>query len=233
MIDLHCHILPGVDDGARDMEEALAMARLAVGDGISTIVATPHLQPQDFGNPQYILEGVSGLQEALQAEDLPLEVLPGAEVPAVPEVLEHLDTVPRLGPQDRYLLLEIPLVGMPTYMEEMVFSLQLAGITPVLAHVERSQFTQRNPDVLLRLAERGCPLQINADSLLGRNGRAVRTLAQRLLREVPGCILSTDAHNADQRPPLLSPALPAFRRLGGEGRFREVTQVWPAKILAG
>lgn len=233
MIDLHCHILPEIDDGAEDMQEALAMARLAVGDGISTIVATPHLPPQALGDPGYILEQTQLLQEALQAEGLPLKVLPGAEVPALPEVLEHLDTVPCLGHQDQYLLLEIPLAGLPVYVEEMVFSLQVAGLTPVLAHAARSQFAQRNPEVLLRLAERGCPLQLNVDSLLGRNGRVVRNLARRLLREVPNCVLASDAHNTVHRPPLLSPALPVFRRLGGEERFQEVTQTGPAKILAG
>jgi protein-tyrosine phosphatase len=230
MIDLHCHILPGVDDGPRTLAESLAMARLAAADGVTAIAATPHLPPGAFAEHAWIGEGVAALNAALQAEQIPLTIFPGAEIMAVPEVLEHKDRLPHLG-AGPYLLLEVPLVGLPNYLEELVFALQLAGLRPVLAHPERSHLARHDLPLILRLAERGCILQINADSLLGRNGRAIRGLATRLVREVPACILASDAHDAIYRPPTLARARRAFRGPQAETRFREVVSDRPEKIL--
>jgi protein-tyrosine phosphatase len=230
MIDLHCHILPGVDDGAGDMDEALAMARLAAAEGVRVVVATPHLQPADYAEHPWIAAGVARLNEAVQAEGLALEILPGAEVAAAPEILQHLAALPRLG-NGRYLLLEPPLLGLPNFLEEVVFAMQLAGIKVVLAHPERTQLMGVMPEIIARLAERGCVLQINLASLLGRHGGATRRVAQKLLREYPECVVATDAHDAVQRPPRLSQAAAALRRLGGEARFREVTQERPGRIV--
>jgi protein-tyrosine phosphatase len=230
MIDLHCHILPGVDDGPQGEEEALAMARVAVEDGIRVIVATPHLGPADFAHHPWIAEQVCLLNAALQAEGLPLRVLPGAEVVATPEVLEHLPALPRLG-GGAYLLLEAPLTGLPNYLEELVFGLQLAGTRVALAHPERTQLIRAKPEVFRRLAERGCVLQLNAASLLGRQGRETRRLAVELLQEFPECVVASDAHDALYRPPRLAAAAAAFRKLGGEARFREVVEERPGRMV--
>lgn len=232
MIDLHCHILPGVDDGPVQIEESLAMARQAYADGIRTLVATPHLLPQHFDDHAWIQEGVTRLNAVLAEQDLALQVLPGAEVVAAPEVLAHARNLPRLG-SGSCVLLEVPLIGLPNYLEEVVFALQLAGVRPVLAHPERSQLIRAQPEVIQRLAERGCVLQINGASLLGRAGRAERRIALGLLRDYPDCVVASDAHDALYRPPVLSPARRAFVRLGAEARFREVVHDLPAKLLAG
>ena len=232
MIDLHCHILPGVDDGPKELEESLAMARLAAQDGIRTIVATPHLVPHAFSEHPWIAESVARLNAACREAGLPLEILPGAEVPAVPEVLEHLAALPRLG-GGGYVLLEPPLVGLPNYLEELVFGLQLAGVKVVLAHPERTQLMRVKPEVFQKLAERGCLLQINADSLVSRAGWVTRRLTQKLLRDQPGVVLATDAHDAVYRPPLLTRAAAALRRLGGEARFREMTVDRPGEVVGG
>jgi protein-tyrosine phosphatase len=236
MIDLHCHILPGVghgDDGPRDLETALSMARIAVEDGLTTLVATPHLLLPDLPDPSYLREHATAFAAAVRAEGLALEILPGAEIAADWSLLDHLDTLPRLGTQDRYILLEVPLNTLPDYLERLVFELQVRGVRPVLGHPERTQLAAQAPEVLLRLAERGCPLQLNADSLTGRSGRAIRAVATRLLREVQHCVLASDAHDPDWRPPVLSPARRALRALGGEERFRQLTEEYPRKILAG
>ncbi len=232
MIDLHCHILPGVDDGPIEIEESLAMARRAYADGIRNLVATPHLLPQHFDDHGWIQEQVARLNAILAEQDLALQVLPGAEVAAVPEILAHVRNLPRLA-SGSCVLLEVPLIGLPNYLEEVVFALQLAGLRPVLAHPERSQLIRAQPEVVRRLAERGCVLQINAPSLLGRAGRAERRLALGLLRDYPDCVVASDAHDALYRPPVLSPTQRAFARLGGEARFREVVHDLPAKLLAG
>jgi protein-tyrosine phosphatase len=236
MIDLHCHLLPGVghgDDGPPDLETALAMARLAVAEGLTTVVATPHLLPTDLADPGYLREHAETFAAHVQAEGLALQILPGAEIAADWSLLDHVHTLPALGEQSRYLLLEVPISSLPDYLERLVFELQVRGRQPVLGHPERTQLGQRSPEILLRLAERGCPLQLNADSVTGRNGPAVRALARRLLREVEHCVLASDAHDPRWRPPQLAPARPAFRALGGAERFRQVTEEYPRKILAG
>ena len=234
MVDLHCHILPGIDDGATTLEQSLEMARLAVADGIHTIVATPHLPPHDLARAAAAVRpAVLELQAALDAAGLPLRLLPGAEVPAMPEVLTCLEALLPPEVSGRYLLLEMPFAGHPNYLEKLAFACQVRGVRPVLAHPERSQFVRQHLDVLRRLAERGALLQINADSLLGRTGRAARVLAHRLLREFPGCVVASDAHDPRRRPPLLTPARRAFRHLGGEERFRQVTSDLPENLLAG
>ncbi len=230
MIDTHCHILPGVDDGPESREEALAMARVAVADGIHTVVATPHLTPGDFAHHPWIAEQVTLLQQALEQQGLPLRVLPGAEVVAAPEVLEYLPGLPRLG-SGAYLLLETPLMGLPTYLEELVFAIQLAGTRVALGHPERTQLMRAKPEVIRRLAERGCVLQLNVSSLLGRHGRMTRRLALELLREFPACVVASDAHDALYRPPRLAPAAAVFRRVGGEARFREAVETRPGEMV--
>ena len=232
MIDLHCHILPGVDDGPQELEESLAMARLAARDGIRTIVATPHLPPPAFADHPWIEEQVARLNAALQEEGLPVQVLAGAEVPAVPEVLEHLAELPRLG-GGAYVLLEPPLMGFPNYLEEVVFGMQLAGVRVALAHPERTALIRVRPEVFERLAQRECVMQMNVESVTGRAGWATRRLALGLLRDSPQCVVATDAHDAVRRPPLLSPLARALRKKGGEARFRELTEEQPGGILGG
>ncbi len=230
MIDLHCHILPGVDDGPATLQESLAMLRLAAADGVRTIVATPHLPPEAFSESPWIAEAVARLGEVCREEGLPLELLPGAEVPAVPEVLAHLERLPRLAGGE-YLLLEPPLAGLPNYLEDIVFNLQLIGIKVILAHPERTQLLRAKPELFPRLAERGCLLQINATSLERRVDRGTRRLAAGLLRAHSECVLASDAHDALYRPPLLRRALGALRTLGGEARFRELTEEGPAAVV--
>lgn len=230
MIDLHCHILPGVDDGAATLEESLAMARLAAGDGIRTIVATPHLQPTEFAEHPWIEEEVARLQAAVSEEGLDLTILAGAEVPATMEVLEHLPALPRLG-GGGWLLLEPPLIGLPNFLEELVFNMQLKGAKVALAHPERTQLIWEHPEIFTRLGERGCVLQITATSLGGRQDRRTRQMLTKLLREAPECVIASDAHDTVHRPPRLSPAEEPFRRLVGEGKWVEVTEGRPGRMV--
>ncbi len=256
MIDLHCHILAGLDDGAADLETSLAMAEIAVADGIETIVATPHVgvgggrRPQMFfpyattsvrteaGGatvPEIVRAATAELNEALIERGLALTILPGMEVEAHPEVawLVRQGEFLALGDQGKYLLLEVPLAGIPTYLEQLCFELQIAGITPILAHPERSELLRQEPGVCERLVERGCLMQVNADSVRGRQGRTVRNIATDLIREGLAHILSTDAHNASSRPPRLSDARDAVVQIADEDTFLRMTEVVPRAVLVG
>jgi protein-tyrosine phosphatase len=234
MIDIHSHILPGLDDGASDLETALQMARMAVADGIRTIIATPHTDPlRGEPSPDLVRERVAAFAAVLEREGIELQVLPGAENVLSDNLVEALrdGKVLTLGDRGKYVLIELPFGGYPTFIPELMFNIQLQGFLPVLAHPERSAMNRANPSAIQELVDKGARLQVNADSLLGRGGRAVMVLAQRLARNKAIWAVASDAHDLRSRPPQLSPVRKALRKLGGDLAFDDYTQINPAKIL--
>ena len=236
MIDLHCHILPGLDDGPISAKEALEMCRIAVDDGIQTIVATPHMLNGMFSvDRQAILEGVQELSQVLRQESIPLRLLPGADVhldPSMPSYLEQgkLVTLADLG---RHLLLELPQDIVPKGLGELLFQVQLKGVTPIITHPERNIAIEQNPAVLNDLIRAGSLTQITAGSLTGVFGSRVRRCTLRLLEARAVHLVSTDAHNPGRRSPRLSKARRVVEEeLGGEEAERIFVER-PARILEG
>ncbi|MEN6548282.1 MAG: CpsB/CapC family capsule biosynthesis tyrosine phosphatase [Armatimonadia bacterium] len=229
MIDLHCHILPGVDDGPRDVDEALAVARLAVADGTQVIAATPHVDDTyKYPDPDLIRALTARFNERLRAEKIPLQVLPGAEVRVGTDLLEKLQSgqVMTLGDRGKHVLLELPTSSHALYAGELFFRLQLAGYIPVLAHVERVALFRSQPGLLRDFHDRGCLLQVNAESLSGRGGWTRRRYTQKLLREGLIDIVASDGHNTNDRKPLLSIAKKALN-----AEFERLTDQTPRRIL--
>jgi protein-tyrosine phosphatase len=191
MIDVHSHILLGIDDGARELEEALEIARLAVADGIRVMVATPHLfkhNTVDLGainEKRVILEHLDTFRDRLAAEGIDLEILPGCDVPLSPEALSLLeeDRVLTVNDGKRYLLLELPDFSLPPALEDICFGLQCRGITPIITHPERHLFIQEQPDKLRRVINLGCLAQLTASSLTGGFGRQVAKVSRQLVKK--------------------------------------------------
>ncbi len=233
MIDLHCHILPGLDDGSPNLATSLAMARVALDDGIQTIVATPHFSVDAGPTPHQIRTATQQLQEALADGDLPLTVLPGAEVRADPQLAEMLTRgeVMTVADGGKYLLIEPPFIGIPNYLEQLCFELQIAGITPILAHPERAEIAQHQPELYERLVEHGCLMQVNAPSLRREYGRTIAEIAADLIRKGLAHIAASDAHNATSHPPVLSKIRRAVVQAAGEDAFREMTELVPGEII--
>jgi protein-tyrosine phosphatase len=241
MIDVHSHILPGIDDGAGSMEEALKMARLAVADGIRVMVATPHLFKRKsvdlaaLNEKRFILEQIGIFKDRLAAEEINLEILPGCDVPLNVEALRLLeeDRVLTVNDGKRYLLLELPDFSMPLALEDICFHLQCQGITPIITHPERQPLIQQKPDRLRRLVDLGCLAQLTAGSLTGGFGRQVARFSRQLVKKGYIHLLASDAHNAQGRPPILSKAVNELTRLiGPEGAEAMVTQI-PEMIIKG
>jgi protein-tyrosine phosphatase len=228
LIDLHCHILSGLDDGPAELEESLAMARVAVENGIETIVATPHVREDYPFPPEEIEPRVGELNAALGREGIELEVVAGAEVAL--SALETLDsaTLERLclgdGP---YLLVESPYTDVTELLETGLFDLQMARLKPVLAHPERSPSFQRDPERLRRLVDQGMMTSVTAGSIAGRFGGGIRKLSGEMLREGLVHNIASDGHDARRRPPVL--------RIDGSavGDFEWLTGTVPAAMLAG
>ena len=237
MIDLHCHYLPGVDDGAQTMDEGLALARAAVANGIREAVLTPHIHPGQFDNLRSTLEPVfTGFRQRLLDEGIPLEVSLGGEVRLLPESLELLarGELPMLGQWGRQLtlLVELPHEQMPPGSLEALCYLRRRGIMPVLAHPERNKDVIRDWRRLQPFVEGDvCHLQLTAGSVVGAFGKPVQQTARALLDAGWVSLIATDAHNLRSRPPLLREAREAVAGWYGDEAAKLLTEVYPAQLL--
>ena len=217
MIDLHCHILPGIDDGAGDLKVAKSMARAFVADGVSVVACTPHILPGLYHNtgPQ-IREATLKLQRLLDEEDIALKLVPGADNHIVHDFVEGLRSGHLLSlAGSRYVLVEPPHHVAPPRFEDLFFGLLVARYVPILTHPERLTWIGQHYTKIQRLVEAGVWMQITAGSLAGAFGKTARYWAERMLDDGVVHLLATDAHDAQHRPPDLSRGLDlAARRIG-------------------
>jgi len=206
MIDLHSHILPGIDDGAADLSVSLAMARAFVADGVSVAACTPHILPGLYANTgPDIRKAIDQLQQSLDREQIPLRLATGADNHIVPNFVDGLRSGHLLSLADsRYVLVEPPHHVAPPRLEDLFFNILVAGYIPILTHPERLTWINTHYETIQRLVRGGVWMQITAGSLAGAFGRNARYWAERMLDE--GCvhILATDAHDVLRRPPNLS-----------------------------
>lgn len=235
MIDLHTHILPHLDDGARDMDEALKMAQMALDDGITTMVATPH-GPNSGLTRDYsvakVHERLHALQAALEQASLPLEVLPGTELYADSDLPRQLHEGEVLTYNHGHtLLLEFPGASTSTTIEQTIFALQAAGYRVVLAHPERLRVVQRDLDSLLPLIERGVIMQLTADALTGNHGERMQQRAEQMVLRGLVHVLASDAHTSINRPPRMAAARQRVAELLDEATAEAMVQQRPAALI--
>ena len=210
MIDLHCHILPGIDDGPAILAESLAMARQAVADGIHTIVATPHALGGGHPNPPArICEEVKKFQEALNSKAIPLTILPGCEVHNCPDMADRIadGQASFLNKQKKHILIEFPFKDISKAYGDELAKLIKMGITPVLGHPERNPATYKKPKMLLEFITMGCLIQMNSTSITGGFGPLILENAKRLLQYRMIHLIASDAHSSGRRSPTLSLAV--------------------------
>jgi protein-tyrosine phosphatase len=232
VIDLHTHVLPGLDDGAETIEESRAIARAAAADGVAAIAATPHVRA-DYPTTAAAMESALATVRAdFAREGVPVEVLPGGEVAL--DMLDRLDGEAlrrfTLAQSGVYLLVEFPYYGWPLALEHQLFTLKSAGLTPVLAHPERNRDVQSAPDRIVELARLGTAVQITAGSLDGRLGRSSRATAIRLLELGLVDVLASDAHAPAIREAGVRAAVEV---LGDHALARQLTEEAPRAIVDG
>ena len=236
MIDLHCHLLPHMDDGPQTWRDTMTMARKAVADGLTTIVCTPHVPDASLESPVLdafsgrITAGVEELRSRLAQGNINLEVVAGAEVSI------------HLPPQQcraftinggRYALIELPQSHLPAEAANFIFQLAVGGLTPIIAHPERHPCVIQQPDKILTLIRAGAFIQITGGSLLGHFGASVKSCAEYLLKRGHVSILASDAHSPQSRPPVLSKAVGAAARLIGWQAAAQLVIQNPQAILNG
>ncbi|MQS88865.1 tyrosine-protein phosphatase [Companilactobacillus mishanensis] len=224
LIDLHCHILPGVDDGAADLSTALELAKVAVDQGIGHILLTPHhMDRQYLNHKQELLNKVARFQTCIDEAQIPLTIFCGQEVHINGELIHAIETddVLFMDEANRYLLLELPHSDIPTYASNLIFELVSRQIIPVIAHPERNVIIQKNPEKLYELVSQGCLTQITAGSYLGIFGQEVERLTGKIIQANLGTVFSSDAHNFQGRRFLMKDA---FDKLNQE--YPEKTEVF-------
>lgn len=234
MIDLHCHILPGIDDGAPTLEVALAMARAAVNDGIKITACTPHIYPGLYENSQTIIaQAIADFELELIRHEIPLSLTIGADTHLAPDLLQGIQEgrIPTLG-HSRFLLLEPPHHVAPPRFEESVFQLLAAGIVPVITHPERLTWIETHYSKMATLVDGGAWMQITSGSLTGRFGRRPKYWAERMVDERLVHILATDSHHIDKRPPYLAEGRDAAAQRCGEAEAFNMVDTRPRAILA-
>jgi len=237
MIDIHCHILPNIDDGPLSQEESMTMGRRAVEDGVHTIVATPHTLNGIYTNQiQAIISEVGTLQETFSKNHIDLRLYAGADVHLCPDMLERIESgdAGTIDNAKRYILLEFPPQTIPSGIKDEVFNLKVHGMTPIITHPERHPLIHHDMDILYELVRMGALCQMTAMSISGDFGGVVMGCAEMLLRNRLIHVIASDAHSSDSRPPVLSQSVEIAAEIMGNYKDAErmVTDV-PAAILSG
>ena len=232
MIDLHTHILPGVDDGAVDLEVSLSMGRYGAEGGLNVVAATPHFYQIPDWN--LVKKKVAELQQEFDQAEIPLKLVPGAELMIDLDLLE-LDTmeIPTYGDGGKFCLIELPLQQIPMYTEEVIFNLQTRGITPIIAHPERYAAVVEAPNLALEWIRQGCLIQMNAGSILGRFGSKILETAEIMLTHQMVHLVGSDAHGFERRRLNLPEARDALKNIVGSTVARHLTETNPDLILKG
>jgi protein-tyrosine phosphatase len=233
VIDLHCHMLPGLDDGASDIGVSLAMAKASVAQGIQTVACTPHILPGLYHNEgPGIRQAVAALQERFDAEAIPLRLVPGADVHMCPDFVPGLRSGRLVSLADsRYVLVEPPHHTAPPQLENFFFNLVAAGYVPVLTHPERLSWVPQRHEAIERLVRAGVWMQITAGSFAGAFGRNALYWAERLLDEGSVHLIATDAHDAERRPPDLARGRDIVAKRAGPEEAERLVVTRPLAIL--
>jgi len=235
VIDIHCHILPGLDDGPKTDEEALSMCEVAADDGVKTIVATPHTGREVYQtSAEDVLAGVSHLNGLLGKKGIPINILPGHDVYVHPEIIENIKKKKVLTVNDngKYIILELPVQSVPFYVEKVVLDLKAIGVTGIISHPERNYHIQKNTGVLEKLVSSGALVQLTALSLTGGFGAPAQRTAVSLIHKGLAHIIASDGHSTEERPPVLSPAVKEAAKFIGEERALEMVNAKPREIIS-
>jgi protein-tyrosine phosphatase len=234
LIDLHCHILPGIDDGPESLDDALEMCRIAAGDGIRTVVATPHCYKGRYANDaSTILPVYDLLQRRIREEGIDLTLLVAGDMHIDPDLASFLQDNPSLCPGGRFVLIELPSEVIPRFIGEFLFALRVKGFTPILTHPERNRMIQHRPALVEEWLPGGVLTQLTAMSLTGEFGAEAQSASFALLDR--GCVdfVATDAHSPGWRKPVLSTVTALLRERIGEEGARRLVEENPRRILAG
>jgi protein-tyrosine phosphatase len=233
--DIHCHIVPNIDDGSNNTSESIVMASIAAGDGTTSLIATPHqLGMNGHVSAEAIMKGVRELQSALDKEEISISIRPGADVRIDPELCKLLKQgkVLTLADQGKHVLLELP---HDTYfpLDSLLKALRKQGIVGILSHPERNRGIIKDPNVMWDVTEAGGLLQITAGSLTGAFGASCQEIAEFAVAEGLIHFIASDAHDTKHRPFGMRDAYDTIRDIAGEKLATLVCCENPARVFEG
>lgn len=235
MIDIHSHILPGLDDGAPDLKTALKMGRLALKDGITTVIATPHCHDGIHNcRKEAIIAACERFNRELVDRDVPLTILPGAEIHLTPELLDAFcrDELLTLNNSGSVILLELPQRFIAEAVVRVIKQLKEKGVQTIIAHPERNLTVQGRSGVLTELTFAGAMLQITAGSLTGSLGRPVMVHTEKIVKMADVHFLASDSHSPRKRPPGMTKAVKKLSTMIGSERADEIVFENPKALLS-
>ena len=235
MIDLHAHILPGVDDGAETLEESIQMCWISHQDGVGTIVATPHILPGIYKNDRSsILSKLHELQSAVRL-DSEFRILAGADVHFSSDLVQRFENqeIVTINDNGRALMVEFDYQSIPYHAEEVLFQLITRGIVPIITHPERNLEIARAPKRYFEMIQMGCLGQVTAMSLTGDFGSEVRRAAEKLLSKRLIHVIASDAHSVNGRRPILSAGVKAAEKMVGKEEAIKMVTDYPEAIIKG
>lgn len=214
IIDVHCHVLPRIDDGPDSLQESVEMVKLAVQHGVKAIIATPHYIPGELEyEVQEIHNRVSLLQSALNDSGIDCTIYPGMELYLSPKIIENISQgrVVPLGGIGNYLLVEFPSRDASPTLINLIYEIRLRGFQPIIAHPERNEMILKDPLIVNRLLQEGALLQLNAGSLIGKYGNKVKNLAEDLIKQELISLVGSDAHSVQKRSFYFDQVLECFK----------------------
>ena len=225
LVDIHCHILPGIDDGSKDWDTSIKLAKAAVKDGVTHAICTPHTLNGRYTNHKDDIVWLTDLyQQKLDEAKVPLAVFPGQEVRLSGDLIDALDNDDILfcDEDGTYMLLEFPSEDVPTYAQDTIFKVMQRGITPIIVHPERNSRILKEPEVLQGMLEQGCLVQITASSYTGVFGDKIEEMSRKLIAAGQGCTFASDAHDLPRRQYQLSEA---YKKMSQEFS-QDLAQQW-------
>lgn len=228
LVDIHCHILPGVDDGAQNIADSLDMARVAVSEGITHILCTPHYNNGDYLNKgDDIIRSVQMLQHELDKEGIPLTLFEGQEVRISGDIVSRIKKGEILFADldNRYILIEFPFSTLPLYAEQALFELCSLGYIPVIVHPERNVKFMEDPNRLLPFLDMGCLTQVTNGSYLGLFGKKIQKASKIMIEQNMTHVLSSDAHGISKRGFYMKKAYDMLEKEYGSQKRAEFEQV--------
>ena len=218
MIDIHCHIVPNIDDGAKNLEDALEMAKIAYSEGIRKIVNTSHYHPNfEYINGKELFEHVREFNDILKSNNIDIEVLLGNELYYSDDIIEIIEQKEFYTLNNsKYLLIEFPPLRFPKNIVDIVYEIKLRGYIPILAHVERYKEVQENVNIIYDCINEGALIQVNSSSIIGKNGNEIERVSKILLENNMIHFVATDAHSSTRRRPIINETYDYIARKYGD-----------------
>jgi len=222
MIDIHCHILPGLDDGSQSLAESIEMAQFLVSMGYKKVLASTHIKSGIYNNTAAIIQKkCETLQTALDARGIDLKIIPFVELYLDETVLNKIEAGVIPSYNNR-ILVEGPMNNWPDYLDSILFKIKTKGFSPILAHVERNRVLNRHPDRIRELKDDGVEIQVEALSIVSHYGESARSCVQELLKLDLVDYIATDLHGMPANPEIFSMAKAEIIQIVGENRWTEL-----------